>query len=152
MEQNTSWEASSYLGNQEIPHILYKSKVCYHAKISPPLSPAQSTISHTVSLRFLLILSSSLRLVFPNGRFPSGFPTKISYAFRISPMRAPCPFHILFDLITLIIYDETYKLWRSSLCSLLRLPSTSSLLDPNILFNALSSNTLSLSSSLGVRD
>jgi hypothetical protein len=38
------------------------------------------------------------------------------------------------------------------LCSLLRLPSTSSLLDPNILFNALSSNTLSLSSSLGVRD
>jgi hypothetical protein len=43
-------------------------------------------------------------------------------------------------------------LWSSSLCSFLHSPVTSSLSDPNILLNTLFSNTLSLCSSLNVRD
>jgi len=37
-----------------------------------------------------MILSSHLRLGLSSGLFPSYFPTKIFYAFLISPMRATC--------------------------------------------------------------
>jgi hypothetical protein len=48
------------------------------------------------------------------------------YAFLVSPMRATCPrpSHIP-DLTTLTIFYEAYKLWSSSLCSLLQLPFAS---------------------------
>jgi hypothetical protein len=46
-------------------------------------------------------------------------------------------------LIILIMFGELYKLWSYSLCSFLQPPVTSSLLEPN---------TLSLCSSLNVRE
>jgi hypothetical protein len=52
-------------------------------------------------------------------------------------------------LIILIILGEEYKSRSFSLCSFLHSPVTSSLFYPNIL---LFSNTLSLCSSLNVRD
>jgi len=55
----------------------------------------QSTTSHPLSLRFILLLFSHLRLGFPSGHFPSGFPTKMLYAFIVSPVRATYPVHVI---------------------------------------------------------
>jgi hypothetical protein len=75
----------------------------------------------------MLILSSHLHLCLPNGLLPSGLQTKVLYSFLISHMRATCSAHlILLDLITLIIFGKGYKLWSSSIRSLLQPPATSS--------------------------
>jgi hypothetical protein len=54
------------------------------------------------------MLSSHLSLGLPSGLFPSGFPTKILYAFL---MCATYPAHLtLRDLIILFILGEEYKM------------------------------------------
>jgi hypothetical protein len=55
-------------------------------------------------------------------------------------------------LITRIIFGDEYRSLSSSLCSFLHSPVASSLLGPNIPLSTLFSNTLSLCSSLSVRD
>jgi hypothetical protein len=79
-----------------------------------------------------------------------GFLTKTLYTFLPAPMRATFPAHLI--LLDLIISDHQYKLWSSPFCNFLLSPVTSSLVGPNILLSTLFSNTLSLCSSLNVRD
>jgi len=80
----------------------------------------QSTPSHLIFLRSILILSSHQGLDLPSDLFPSGFQTTILYPFLVSSMHATCPANfILIALIILITYGEAYKLSSSSLCSLL---------------------------------
>jgi len=96
---------------------------------------------HPTSWKSILILSSHLRLVLPSGLFPSGFLTKILYTPHLSPIPATCPSHfILLDFITRTILGEEYRSLRSSLCSFLHSPVTSSLWRPNILLNTLFSH------------
>jgi hypothetical protein len=103
---------------------------------------------HPVFLRCILILSTTLHLGFPNGVLPP-----ILYAFLFYPIRAACPGNlILLELIILIILGEEYKLWSSSLCSFRQPPVTSSLFGTNTSLSTLFSNTLSLCSSLNIRD
>jgi hypothetical protein len=106
--QQTTWcyiAEDGTLHNHHFEKI--KSYIHYHVYNIPSLVP---TLSHVnplrrtdpISLRSILILSSHVRLGVPSGLFPSGFPTKILYAFRFSPIRATCPTDLtLLDLIVL---------------------------------------------------
>jgi hypothetical protein len=99
------------------------------------------------------MLSIHLRHCLPSGLFPSGFSTNNLYTSFFSPIRATCPTYIiLLDLIILIILGLEYKLCSSSLFNFLHPPVTPSLFGRNILLSTLFSNTLSLCSSLNVRD
>jgi hypothetical protein len=73
----------------------------------------QSIPSHLTSLRYILILSTHLRLGLPSGLIPSGFPTNILYALLFAPIHATCPVHlILLDLVILIILGQEYNLFE----------------------------------------
>jgi hypothetical protein len=98
------------------------------------------------------ILPSHLCLSLPKGLLPVGLRVKILKEVLASSILATQPDHLtLPDLITLFILGERYKLRSCSLWSLLHSPF-SSLLVPNIRYRILFSNTLSLYSSLNLRD
>ena len=97
-----------------------------------------------ISSMSILIMFSHLRLGLPKGLFPVGLQVKIVKAVLPSSILSTCPAHLnLLDLITLTILCERYKLWSSSLWSLLHSPFAS-LLGPNIRLRILFSNTHSL--------
>ena len=102
----------------------------------------QSISLHPTPWRSILILSSHLRLSLPSGLFPSGSSHQNLYTTILPPIRATYPAHlIILHLITRQILGEQYRSPRSSLCSFLHSPVTSSLLGPNILLSTLFSNT-----------
>jgi hypothetical protein len=75
-------------------------------------------------------LSTHLHFDLPSGLFPSGFPTNNKCVFLFTTIHATWHAHFTFlDFIFLIITAEEHKL-RSSLCSFLHPPVTSSFFCP----------------------
>ena len=104
-----------------------------------PLLEDPSSYHHPIYARFFQVVS------FPH--FPHQNPA------CTSPVHTTCPAHlILLHLMTRIIFGKEYRSLSSSWYSFLHSPVISSLLGPNILLSTLFSNTLSLRSSLSVRD
>ena len=72
---------TAFATNQEIPHILWNSKVHYNTHNRPSTVPILSQL-HPVPtnpnhlLKIHLNIIPHLSLVLPNGFFPSGFPTR----------------------------------------------------------------------------
>jgi hypothetical protein len=81
-----SWGATNCAATQELPSILWNSKVYYCVYKSPSLIPILSHINliHTIPsyLRSILILPTHLGLGLHSGLFPSGFPTNKSVQVR----------------------------------------------------------------------
>jgi hypothetical protein len=110
MEQSPYWKANSHLASPEITRL----KVHYRVHKGPPMALILSQMNsvHTFQSYFPkipsnIILPSTSR--YSEWSFPSGFPTKIFYAFLICPMRAVCPGHlVLLDMITLIIFGDAF--------------------------------------------
>ena len=97
MQQNLSWEANTPSVNK-FPAFYPEFHYCIHRHPPPVLfltqiSPVQAP--HPTFWRYILILSSHVRLSLQCGLFPSGLSTKTVRVPFLSPIRATCPAHLI---------------------------------------------------------
>jgi hypothetical protein len=138
MEKSHSWEAKSVSQSVEKLPTSYGTRrviTVFTRARHWSLFWIQSTSSHPITLSYILISTSDLRLGLSSGNFPSVFQPTYCMDFSSIPclLRAPP--------IILPWFDHPNNIWwtvSSSLCSLLQPPVTSSLLGPNIHLSTLS--------------
>jgi len=159
MDQGPSSESNRLSASQEIPLMLWNTKVHYRTHKCPPsvLILSQLYRVHAFTSHFL---ETHLNIILPSTPGSS----KCSLSIRLPhkktcirlncpPIHATCTAHIIIlDMITRRIFGEDYRSLSSSLCNYLRSPVTSSLLCQPILLSNLFPNTLGLCSSLNVSD
>jgi hypothetical protein len=103
--------------SHKIPRLLWYPKVHYrvvHTSCNPDLD-ASGPHLHTQFLLRSILISSHIHVGFPSCLFPSGFPTKISRAFRISPMYATYPAHPFWHccVATLLLFSLVFSLYNN---------------------------------------
>ena len=148
MLQSLSWEANSFAASQEIRRILLNPKVHYHTQNRPPTfpilcqpNPVHILTSYNLEIHPNITYSPTPRS--PQWSLSLRFPHQHPILPLSSPIRATWEaHHILIDFITRTLLGEECRSFSFSLWDLLHSPFTSSLLGPNILFNAIFSNTL----------
>ena len=116
-------------------------------------SPIQSTYPHPTSWRYILILSTHLRLGLPSSLFPYGFPIKTLYTpspHPYAPHAQPISFFSILSPTQYWVRSTNHLAPRYAISSIPTV--TSSLLAPNILLNIMFSKTLSSLSSRNVND
>jgi hypothetical protein len=130
MELSPSWEAASHSATREL-YGTQRFITVFTRVLHLSISRArwiQSIPHQPISLRYILIWSTHLRLGLPSSVFLSGFSINNLHAFLFPPIRATCPAHLNFlDVIVVVILDGKYTLWSSLLCSFLQPLVTSSL-------------------------
>jgi hypothetical protein len=85
---------------KKYPHFMESESSLSHLQLPatcPRPEPDQySPCPHLISWRFILILSSHLRLGLPRSLFLSGLPTKIANKHLLCPICATRPTHLIF--------------------------------------------------------
>jgi hypothetical protein len=158
MGLSTTPEATTSVATRQFRSLLWNSEVHYRIHKRSPLVSflSQTNAVHTISS---YLSQNHLNIIHQPPFWSCKWAVSI-WLFHQQPKRVPvlpisatCPIHLIpLDLIILLTLGEEYESWSSSLCSFLRPSVSPSLLGPNILLSTLFSNTLSLCSSLNVRD
>ena len=137
MEQNPFLQTNRFAASQEIPRILWNSKVPYHIHNCPHLSLSSASSIQSISPHSTSCLSFHLRLVSQVVSFLC-FPHQNHENISPLPVQATRTAHlILLDFITPTILGEEYRSLTYSLYSSLHFLVTSSLLGQNSLLNTL---------------
>jgi hypothetical protein len=123
MEHSASREVDTTLSSSSNTPLFMETKVsilCSQQSITSPYSEQEESsppLPTPICIRSILILSSHQCLCIPrvpSGLFPSGFLTKILYAFFISSMHIYRVHFILLDLIILKIFKIPPNLGEAS--------------------------------------
>jgi hypothetical protein len=84
----------------------YRVKMCPTLVSTSQLNPVY-IVTRCISVVYVLLLLSLLQLYLESNLFPSGRPSKILYAFLLSPLSRTCPIHLISSLMSLYIIVTT---------------------------------------------